>query len=191
VVGWFVASVGLFSRAPRSGVRRLGVGLLLYLVAGGGVSVYNDPAIVLFIKENVHRIRPTNDIHQTFSFPSGHTNGAIFMIGFLLFVLLLPVIETSPQGEKDAVPEPKLAQATLVSIWIAAGLTTASGRMLADVHWMSDTMAGASLGAFLVSVGALAVNRLERMPMLPQDYDALEEKDRKARENSADIDDSS
>ena len=40
-------------------------------------------------------------------------------------------------------------------IWLAAGLTTAAGRVIADVHWVSDTLAGASLGIALVSLTAM------------------------------------
>ena len=40
-----------------------------------------------------------------------------------------------------------------MALWAASALVTATGRVLADVHWVSDTVAGASLGVFLVSIG--------------------------------------
>lgn len=37
------------------------------------------------------------------------------------------------------------------SLWGGAALLTATGRMLADAHWCSDTMAGACLGVALTA----------------------------------------
>lgn len=46
----------------------------------------------------------------------------------------------------------------LMIMWAGAVLMTASGRMLADVHWFSDTLGGACLGMFLVSLGKPSLN---------------------------------
>lgn len=37
-------------------------------------------------------------------------------------------------------------------LWVGAGLVTATGRVLGNVHWVSDTLAGAALAIGLVSV---------------------------------------
>lgn len=49
-----------------------------------------------------------------------------------------------------------------VPLWIAAGVTTASGRVLADAHWTSDTLAGAAVGSACVSALAISVRQLRR-----------------------------
>mmetsp|Transcript_3346 Transcript_3346/g.8489 ORF Transcript_3346/g.8489 Transcript_3346/m.8489 type:complete len:100 (+) Transcript_3346:1098-1397(+) len=51
----------------------------------------------------------------------------------------------------------------LMIMWAGAVLMTASGRMLADVHWFSDTLGGACLGMFLVSLGTVAVKPIKAM----------------------------
>ena len=43
-------------------------------------------------------------------------------------------------------------------LWSGAVASTAVGRVLGDVHWVSDTLAGACLGAALVS-GFLIITR--------------------------------
>ena len=43
-------------------------------------------------------------------------------------------------------------------LWLVAGATTATGRIVADVHWVSDTLAGACLGVALVSATAIVSN---------------------------------
>jgi membrane-associated phospholipid phosphatase len=47
-------------------------------------------------------------------------------------------------------------------LWVAAGATTATGRVLADAHWLSDTLAGAAVGAACVSALAITVKQLRR-----------------------------
>jgi hypothetical protein len=39
--------------------------------------------------------RPSTDLHHSFSFPSGHTNGAVMSLGFLLFGLVAPLMEAA------------------------------------------------------------------------------------------------
>ena len=45
-------------------------------------------------------------------------------------------------------------------LWIIATVTTATGRVLGDAHWISDTMAGACLGAGLVSLTTMACSKV-------------------------------
>jgi membrane-associated phospholipid phosphatase len=95
---------------------------------------------------------------------SGHTTAGTFVCGTLLF-LLLPLAlqaweeqqrEEQPAQELRARSAPQRVQAWLEehrwSLWGSAALLTASGRVLADAHWMSDTIAGACLGAALTAL---------------------------------------
>lgn len=99
---------------------------------------------------------------------SGHTTAAAFICGTLLFVLLpaaLQVVEEQQQQQQEgrsAPGEHNAAQRT--AAWLverrwqlcSAGVaTTAAGRLLADVHWCSDVLAGACLGTALTAGLAL------------------------------------
>ena len=53
----------------------------------------------------------------------------------------------------------RLSTPVLPFLWIVGGLSTATGRVLGEAHWVSDTMAGACLGAALVSVAAMVDKR--------------------------------
>ncbi|KIY92171.1 hypothetical protein MNEG_15794, partial [Monoraphidium neglectum] len=79
--------------APQSLRRRgaalasLGASWALF-VAGAGAVLQNDPPLVSFLKHAFARARPSNEIHHSFSFPSGHTTAAVFISGAALLVLL-------------------------------------------------------------------------------------------------------
>lgn len=47
-------------------------------------------------------------------------------------------------------------------LWPFAIITTISGRVIGDVHWVTDTLAGACLGASLVSLFLLVSTALDR-----------------------------
>lgn len=42
-----------------------------------------------------------------------------------------------------------------IPLWVSGGVLTAIGRVLARAHWVSDTMAGACLGAGLLSLACM------------------------------------
>ena len=44
-------------------------------------------------------------------------------------------------------------------LWLFGGITTGAGRVIADVHWGTDTLAGACLGVALVSATAMVSNK--------------------------------
>ncbi len=85
----------------------------------------------------------------------------VFIIGALLIVLL-PLATSPKRDTSDAAKDPawQLSDSTALTIWVAAGVTTAAGRVLADVHWLSDTLAGGALAVGGVSALAWAVGRL-------------------------------
>lgn len=114
---------------------------------------------------------------------SGHTTAASFVCGTLLFVLLPLAMEALEQqhqqqqqqqqverqqrqqrsrsrGERStavaALPSPAVwALQWRWQLWGGAVALTACGRVLADKHWVSDTLAGACLGAALFGTVAL------------------------------------
>ena len=105
------------------------------------------------IKHLAERERPTPS--DTFSFPSGHTTAGVFIWGILLYILV-PLVQ-SPGAVKGStgtrLPRelqlPALPGSSRTLLWLLAGTTTAAGRVLADRHWVSDTLAGGCLGVLL------------------------------------------
>jgi membrane-associated phospholipid phosphatase len=109
------------------------------------------------LKSAIHRARPS-ELASSFAFPSGHTSLAAFLWGAALLVLLpraAPAFAAVTQ--RAGISAPHLAAAVT--------LATAACRVAADVHWLSDTAAGAALGASLALATAAAT----------QTWDAAEE----------------
>lgn len=113
------------------------------------------PLVELGIKPAVHRLRPDTLHHHSFSFPSGHTSSATFVSG-ALFLVIVPLLLDALSAERPSLRQPSGA---LVALWVATAIGTGLGRILADAHWFSDTVAGATLGAALL---AATVSVLER-----------------------------
>lgn len=133
-------------------------------------------------------------MHHTFSFPSGHTSAAVFIVGALVTVLLPFTVQllmqqqvnssvstaeqaatmqgqdaqvssnsSSGSGSSSGSEEGSVVSAgssegfwrmydvAAMSVWAAAWATTATGRVLADAHWVSDTLAGGCLAIATVS----------------------------------------
>ena len=153
--GWAATSAAILFRQPANSLKALALAWGLYLSAAGAVTK-GDPPLVWSLKELFHRTRPST-LHSTFSFPSGHTTAATFLIGGLLFTLLPVALAgkaDSAPADADELQKPELPQlgSTALAIWVTAMVTTACGRILADAHWLSDTMAGAALGTLLVAL---------------------------------------
>lgn len=138
-------------------LRALGVCALIYFGGGGGIP-HGDPLLVGFLKENFHRIRPSELLHQTYAFPSGHTTASSFATGLFLWVVL-PVLasrtDDDDSTEDVAATQPTLSASAQLAIHALFCTLTASGRVMADAHWVTDTMAGAALGLGLASMCAI------------------------------------
>lgn len=163
-VGWLVATATGVSRRNRTAWAALGLGWALWILVAGPIE--GDPLVMGFLKEAFHRARPS-DIRLSPSFPSGHTSCEVLLVGALLFVLLPAVY-----GRREALrsPPPGLLRPAydLQGSWPLLGLCTAGtigGRVCADAHWLSDTLAGALLGLALVS-GLLQTVRLVEQQLL-------------------------
>jgi membrane-associated phospholipid phosphatase len=114
------------------------VPFLLLVVAGNGI-------LTTTVKNLADRVRPAlNPVAETLgpSFPSGHSSWSAAF--FAAAVLLL----SRGRGRR--------ARAALAGA--AAGLTVmvAGSRVLLDVHWLSDVIAGLALGSAWFSICAIA-----------------------------------
>lgn len=61
-----------------------------------------------------------------------------------------------------------LREDVLFLVWALAIVCTAAGRVLAEAHWVSDTIAGAFLGAALVSAAAICAEAVDDSDMPSQ-----------------------
>jgi membrane-associated phospholipid phosphatase len=114
------------------------VPFLFIVVAGNGI-------LTTTVKDLANRVRPAvNPVAETLgpSFPSGHSSWSVAF--FAAAALLL----SRGRGRRE--------RAALAGA--AAGLTVmvAGSRVLLDVHWLSDVMAGIALGSAWFSICAIA-----------------------------------
>ena len=108
--------------------------LKFYLLAFLGAS-----ALFIVIKLLVERARPVLKIinEQGFSFPSGHSTMSMAMALSLYFIFVTKI---------DSAGRHRL----LLVVCLAWPLLIAFTRIYLNVHWLSDTIAGLSLGLFWV-----------------------------------------
>lgn len=98
-------------------------------------------SIVGSLKDFFERSRPS-PVLPSFSFPSGHTAAASFLSLDLMVVILPTVIPSlSHLWRRCAWP-----------VFLFSYALTASGRVLGDAHWFSDTLASLFLSIAVVSV---------------------------------------
>ena len=120
------------------GQRRLA---LAWVAAGAGNGLLNPALKGLFA-----RVRPVHEhgyaVADGFSFPSGHTSGAVVVYGMaaVLVLRLAPVRWHLP------------AVLALVALAFAIGCS----RVLLQVHWASDVLAGFASGTVWLTVCVLA-----------------------------------
>ncbi|MEE4378991.1 MAG: bifunctional DedA family/phosphatase PAP2 family protein [Candidatus Competibacteraceae bacterium] len=97
--------------------------------------------------------RPVDIYHgiASYSFPSNHATSATLLFGFLAVLLAR---ETTPERRWI----PYLGAALLV-------ILIAFSRLYLGVHWLTDTLAGVSLGLVWVSLLGLVHNRRPRRPL--------------------------
>jgi membrane-associated phospholipid phosphatase len=117
------------------------------------------------LKRFFARARPS-DLHHSYSFPSGHTSAAVFIVGALMVVLLPLTAQMLAGGEegeqqqggsgRGLLAASTVPDAAVLGICGAAWVTTATGRVLAEAHWVSDTIAGGLLACASVSLLAWA-----------------------------------
>jgi hypothetical protein len=76
-----------------------------------------------------------------------------------LLCVLLPPLTINNDSTRNSRLQTVVTSAAL-PLWVVAAVTTATGRVLGDAHWVSDTMAGACLGAGLVSITTILCSKL-------------------------------
>ncbi len=104
-----------------------------------------DKLVTTGIKELVDRARPTlNPIAETLgpSFPSGHSSTAASFYAALALIIA--------RGRSARV------RALLAGVAAAIAVAVASSRVLLDVHWLSDVIAGVMLGWAWFALCAIA-----------------------------------
>lgn len=116
-----------------------------YLVPFLLVVILGDQLITNLIKAAIDRARPTlNPIAATLgpSFPSGHSSTAAAFYAALALIL--------------ARKRSARIRALLTGFAVAVAVAVASSRVLLDVHWLSDVLAGLSLGWAWFALCAIA-----------------------------------
>jgi len=78
--------------------------------------------------------------------------------GTLLCVLLPPLTINNDSTGNSRLQT--VVTSAALPLWVVAAVTTATGRVLGDAHWVSDTVAGACLGAGLVSITTILCSKL-------------------------------
>ena len=170
VLGWLACTAACLIKAPAKSAGPLAAAWGFYFATCGAVG-HGDPLLVDALKHLFARARPST-LHHTFSFPSGHTSAAVFLVGSLLTVLLPYTLQLLNSSSSDSNSSEDTASRTqeqtvsplvsvlaldaaIVGVWAAAWGTTAAGRILSESHWLSDTMAGGMLA--VASVSGMAV----------------------------------
>jgi membrane-associated phospholipid phosphatase len=136
----------------------------LYLIPFVLVVALGDSIVTNAIKELVDRARPTlNPIAATLgpSFPSGHSSSAASCYAALALIL--------SRGRSPRV------RALLVGGAVGIAVAVASSRVLLDVHWLSDVIAGLFLGWAWFALCAIAFGgRLLRFGAQADELAAIE-----------------
>ena len=134
------------------------VRVALWMVLSGIVVLLGNPAV----KTLFDRPRPPWDmpLHEIggWSFPSGHASGA----ALVATILVLGTIVTTGRGWKRRL---------LITLWVVVALVVAADRVFLGVHYLSDVVAGLSLGSFVTVALWLLVTRAD--PRLPAELAVL------------------
>ncbi len=121
---------------------RLGTRALLVPVTGAATALVNALLKLFF-----QRARPTTVLNLfgvSHSLPSGHAATATAAYVFLMFVLARERI---------------VARGTAVAVGVAIPLLVGVSRVVLDVHWATDVVAGWLLGVAVVSVAIVVYMR--------------------------------
>jgi membrane-associated phospholipid phosphatase len=115
------------------------------------ISVCGSALTVFILKNIFDRARPTGAFYleSSFSFPSGHTTTAIALYGFILYVIW--------KHEKHRLKNPFII--FLSAIIILIGIS----RLYLGVHYLSDVLAGYTVGLIWLAISAKMENKLEKL----------------------------
>ncbi|KAF5842082.1 hypothetical protein DUNSADRAFT_9341 [Dunaliella salina] len=169
LLGWIGCTAAAVASRRRDALVTLFICLGMYAWGAGWPSPPSPDFVAEPLKFDAHicntvklffeRVRPA-PMNPTWSYPSGHTSSANFLAGTMLFVLL-PVLNqqlhASGKENKGVVPRMLIAMEGSWALWFSVCATTAVGRCLADAHWFSDCLGGATLSTAVVSGTAMLV----------------------------------
>ncbi|HSH71592.1 MAG TPA: phosphatase PAP2 family protein [Methylophilaceae bacterium] len=117
------------------------------VMAIGGNSILNPSLKAIF-----ERVRPVHEhglvVANGWSFPSGHTSGAVVTYGIIAYILL----RSTPRQWHPAI---------LVSV-VSLAFTIACSRVFLQVHYLSDVIAGALSGLCWLTLTILTIHLLEQ-----------------------------
>jgi membrane-associated phospholipid phosphatase len=109
------------------------------------VVVFGNEIVTAVLKNAMDRARPTlNPLAATLgpSFPSGHSSTAASLYAAVALIL------ARGRGPR--------ARALLIGLAVGIAVAVATSRVLLDVHWLSDVIAGVSLGWAWFAISAIA-----------------------------------
>ncbi len=113
------------------------------------VAIGSTAAIVLFLKDFFMRVRPENALQVIVddpSFPSGHASMAAAFFVTLMFVCV-PKIHSS------------LHRMVFIVLSLFLIILVGMSRLILNVHWATDVVAGWALGTALVFLSAWIVRK--------------------------------
>ena len=122
------------------------------LMAGWLLALAGNAILNPSLKQIFERVRPVHDhgfaLATGYSFPSGHSSGAMVTYGMLAYLALRLL--------------PPRWHVPVVMVAIAMVLTTACSRVFLQVHFASDVAAGLLSGAAWLTVCVISLTHAER-----------------------------
>jgi undecaprenyl-diphosphatase len=120
------------------------------------IAAYAAAELATFgLKHAFHRPRPVEGsaipLPHSFSFPSGHAAGA-----FATLVLASVLLAGAPPTRHLVTDRHKVAVAIEVAVALVLAALVAASRVVLNVHYVSDVLAGACLGLAIAALALLA-----------------------------------
>lgn len=140
VVGLLVAAVVVGAAVARH------VRLAVATAVGTAVGM----AVVYIVKPLLGRVRPFTELTVSAAFPSGHATKAALVLGLVVYaVWCFARARAAAEGR----PGPgRTGARTAWTTWLGLAFLTGLGRILANVHWTTDVLAGWALGTALLAL---------------------------------------
>ncbi|MFA6178600.1 MAG: phosphatase PAP2 family protein [Candidatus Methylopumilus sp.] len=117
------------------------------VMAIGGNSILNPSLKAIF-----ERVRPVHEhglvVANGWSFPSGHTSGAVVTYGIMAYILLRLT--------------PRRWHLVILVSAVSLAFTIACSRVFLQVHYLSDVIAGALSGLCWLTLTILTIHLIER-----------------------------
>jgi len=192
IVGWCLLSVLCLLRAPQRTAAPLGLAWAFYFSTAGPCGSGDPPLVNWlkhsFARLRPSEYHHTFSFPSGHTSAAVFTAGALLTVLLPLALQLLheanfpdnsssssssssgapaacgddEAAAVAPVGSQWALPGQWDRPVVIYGLWAVAGGTTALGRVLADAHWLSDTLAAGCLSVALVSVLGMCTRPLIR-----------------------------